>query len=494
MSRSAELNLTLHPKQGLALNSQATEILYGGAAGGGKSHLMRIAAVIWCSMIAGLQVYIFRRVKDDLVKNHVEGPKGFRNMLAPWVLAELVDIVEDEIRFWNGSKIYLCHCKDEKDRFKYHGAEIHVLMVDELTTFTDVIYRYLRFRVRMVGIELPAQYRGLFPRILCASNPGNLGHAWVKRTWIDGHRPMEAWKTPDIEGGMLRQYVPAKLDDNPSMAQDDPLYRLRMRGLGNKELIRAMEEGDWNIVAGAFFDIWRTDRHVIPAFTPPINWPRFRAMDWGSAKPFSIGWYAVSDGDYRFPEGHLYAGELIPRGALVRYREWYGMKDGEPDVGIKWHASRVAKDLKKRNGKDAIKYTTADPSMFGEDGGPSKAETFRKEGVLLRRGDNKRDAGWDQVRYRLEGDYGEDEPPMLLITDNCTEIIRTLPVLQHDDLKPEDLDTDQEDHAADELRYGCMSRPRARPVPKNPNAGKPKHGTFDWLVQGTEKQRSRYRL
>src|SRR5260221_332279 len=193
---SAEVNLPLHPKQAEALNTLGTEVLYGGAAGGGKSHLMRCAAIVWCASIPGLQVYLFRRIKDDLHKNHIEGPKGFPVLLAAWIVAGLVKIVEDEIRFWNGSKIYLCHCKDEKDRFKYLGAEIHVLLVDELTTFSDVIYRFLRGRVRAVGINVPDALKGQFPRILASSNPGNIGHAWVKRAFIDGALPMQLRQMP----------------------------------------------------------------------------------------------------------------------------------------------------------------------------------------------------------------------------------------------------------------------------------------------------------
>ncbi len=155
MSVSPEINLNLHPKQAIALDTEATEVLYGGAAGGGKSHLMRVAAILWCASIPGLQVYLFRRIREDLIKNHMEGPKGFRSVLAPWVLNGFVRIVEDEIRFWNGSKIYLCHCKDEKDIYKYLGVEIHVLLIDELTHFNEAMYRFLRNRVRMVGVDVP---------------------------------------------------------------------------------------------------------------------------------------------------------------------------------------------------------------------------------------------------------------------------------------------------------------------------------------------------
>lgn len=131
------LGLQVHRKQAVALDTTATEVLYGGAAGGGKSHLLRVAAATWANTVPGLQVYLFRRQLPDLVKNHLEGPKGFRALLAPFVAARVVEIVEREIRFPNGAKIYLCHCRDEADRFGYQGAEIHVLLIDELTHFTD---------------------------------------------------------------------------------------------------------------------------------------------------------------------------------------------------------------------------------------------------------------------------------------------------------------------------------------------------------------------
>ena len=120
---AAHIDLALHAKQGIAFETPATEVLFGGAVGGGKSHLMRAAAISWCGMIPGLQVYLFRRLRDDPIKNHMEVPKGLRALLGPWVDAGFATIVEDQIRFWNGSKIFLCHCKEEKDRFKYLGSE-----------------------------------------------------------------------------------------------------------------------------------------------------------------------------------------------------------------------------------------------------------------------------------------------------------------------------------------------------------------------------------
>lgn len=479
MSGLESLDLNLHPKQGQAFYSVATEILYGGAAGGGKSHLMRVAAVIWCSAIPGLQVYLFRRIREDLIKNHMEGPSGFRNLLAGWAACGFVTIVEDEIRFWNGSKIYLCHCKDEKDRFKYQGAEIHVLLIDELTHFTEVIYRFLRNRVRMVGIKLPAEYTGKFPRIVCGANPGGVGHQFVRSTFIEGATEMEIYTAPPSEGGMQRQFIPARLEDNPSMNDNDPGYELRLQGLGSEALVRAMRYGDWDIVEGAFFDNFRKDRHVIRPIQLPDHWLRFRSGDWGSAKPFAFGWYAVASEDFIAAPG-----VVIPRGALVKYREWYGVKADQqgkfiPDVGLKMNAGDVGSGVRERDRGDQIAFGVLDPAAFAQDGGPSIAERMQagntgSNGSTFRRADNRRVGGrgamggWDQLRARLDGDT--DGRPMLFFFETCVHTVRTLPALQHDPDKPEDLDTTAEDHAADETRYACMSRPWTRPtvVPTKP--------------------------
>jgi len=477
MSQQAEIDVELHEKQTIAYESQATEILYGGAAGGGKSFLMRIAAIIWCSRIPGLQVYLFRRITKDLVKNHIEGPKGFRALLAPWVKCGFVQIVDKEIRFWNDSKIYLCHCEHEKNMYDFDGAEIHVLLIDELTHFTEKIYRFLRGRVRAVGLpELPDDLKGCFPRIICGTNPGNIGHLWVKKTFIDNCDPLEIRKMDDDEGGMYRQFIPALLEDNPSMLKDDPTYRAKLKGLGSKALVRAKLKGDWDVVEGAYFDCWDKERHTVRPFRIPENWMRFRAFDWGSAKPFSVGWYAVCPG-YQVHEG-----PYIQKDCLVKYREWYGCKQGKTDVGLKMTVEQVAQGIIDRESeKEDIQYSVADPAIFAQDGGPSMSERFANKGVYFMKADNKRVGasghigGWDQVRARF---VGIDGKPMIVFFTTCKDSIRTIPALIHDENRPEDLNSDMEDHAADETRYACMSRPWT-PIDVEEEEDKPKDGYQD---------------
>lgn len=510
------LRVHFQPRQWLAFTTWATELLFGGAAFGGKSHFLRLAAIMWCSEIPGLQVYLFRRVEDELIKNHMEGPQGFRQILAPWV-GRWVDIVEKEIRFWNGSRIYLCHCKDEKHRFRYHGDEIHVLLIDELTTFTELIFRYLRFRVRMVGINLPAKYRkgeigpdgktrnptNLFPRVVCSSNPGNIGHHWVKRTFglesaAGISRPT---LMPDIEGGLHRQYIHSRYRDNPIGMEDDPHYLARMRGLGDPALVKAMEEGDWNLIAGGFFPEFSLARHVLKAVTLPANFNRrFRAVDWGSARPSSTGFYAIMNEDWK-AEGTLGNPILVPRGSILRYREWYTKKEGQDNVGQRLTAETWAAGVLQRSGTEEFRYNVVDTSMFDEDGGPSLAERAMKVELngkklgVLRPADKRREPGWDQCRARLNPSDSDD--PFFFCMDNQPDFIRVIQSVQHDEKYVEDLDTDQEDHPVDEWRYACMSRPRPidNTKPKKPKGPLP--WTFDWILQQTGQpspSRSTYRM
>jgi len=479
------MRLELHAKQSFAFQSDATEILYGGAAGGGKSHLMRCCAIAWAVDIPGIQIYLFRRTYPDLWKNHMEGPSSFPALLAEWVASGFVklNLSDGQVIFNNGSKIHLCHCQNEKDVFKYQGAEIHALLIDELTHFSETIYRFLRGRCRLGAFSksIPNKWIGQFPRIMAGANPGGIGHHFVKATFIDGVVPLTKRLMDKKDGGMLRQYIPARLDDNPTM---DEGYADKLSGLGNESLVRAMLDGDWEIVAGAYFTEFSRDRHVVKPFSIPLHWTRYRAFDWGSAKPFACYWIAVSDGS--IPK--------YPHGALIVYREYYGMKEGEPNTGLKMPADKVALEIKKKDQRETTEgmgWGVADPAIFSEDGGPSIAESMRKEGVKWRKADNKRKAGWEQVRIRLNGD--DDGLPLLFVFETCVHLIRTLPALQHDDHDPEDVDSDQEDHGPDALRYGCMARPIVREESKASKG--PKVGTFAHLLEITDerKEPSKYR-
>jgi hypothetical protein len=458
----------LHPKQREAFESEATELLYGGAAGGGKSHLMRLAAIQWCRWVPGLQVYLFRREFPDLFKNHMEGPSAFPVLLARDLDAGRARIVwhKNQIRFANGSVIHLCHAQHEKDVLGYQGSEIHVLLIDELTQWTAGMYRYLRGRVRLGGLAVPSWRHGLFPRILCSANPGGVGHNWVKADFVDFAPEGEIRQAPRKDGGMRRQFIRSLLEDNPTMLANDPDYADRLEGLGDPALVRAMRSGDWDIVSGGMLDdVWDRAVHVVAPFRIPLTWTIDRTFDWGSSKPFSVGWWAESDGSPAIlADGTR---RHFARGSLFRIAEWYGMKSGEPNVGLKLLAVDIADGIRTREAQWLQAYGwrvrpgAADSSIFDVENGMSIAADMARRGVRWLPADKSpgsRRAGWEKLRERLTAARRAPlEEPGLYVFDSCLDWIRTVPVLPRDPKKPDDVETRAEDHAADETRYRLLA-------------------------------------
>jgi len=450
----------LHKKQSLAFTSKATEILYGGAAGGGKSHLMRIKAIALCMQIPNLQVYLFRRKSEDLKKNHMEGDTGFPALLSDMIESKHVKVRDKSphIKFWNHSGIHLCHCQHEKDKINYQGAEIHVLLIDELTHFTDSIYRYLRGRCRLPkSMEIPDNIK--LPLIICGSNPGGVGHNWVKASWVDKVPEMEILQMEKEDGGMLRQYIPARLEDNPSL--DEESYKMSLSGLGDEWLVRAMLDGDWNIVAGGMFDdVWRA-RNIVKPFEIPDNWKIYRTFDWGSSKPFSVGWHAEANGEIDDNVTDALGFEPI-KGDIFRIGEWYGW-NGNPDKGIKLKSGDIAKGIIERESKTGwnVQAGAADSAIWTKQDETSIYEKMCDAvGVELFtpcvKGPGSRVNGWQTCREFLSN-AEEKESPAFYCFDTCRQFIRTVPVLPRDDKNIEDVDTHAEDHIADEWRYMLTS-------------------------------------
>lgn len=479
-----QLDINLHHKQGQALLSQANEILYGGAAGGGKSHLMRVLAILTCVMVPGAQVYIFRKHFGDLYKNHMEGPGSFPELLWPLIKAKWIKInfSKNEIVFWNRSKIHLCHLQYEKDLTKYQGSEIHVLLMDELTHFSEKEYRFLRNRVRLGGLIIPedamingVSLRGKLPMILCGSNPGGIGHNWVKRTFVDYAEPMKVVRTRKKDGGMLRTYIPAKLDDNPTLVQNDPDYIYRLEGLGDPALVKAMKDGDWNIVSGgALDDVWK-DFLILPRFKIPKTWRVDRSFDWGSSHPFSVGWWAESNGEEVEITRHEYEGTKLveykerwsfPPGTLIRIHEWYGTKEIGTNEGLKLSASEIAQGIKEREKflKDSgwiqgpVRPGPADGQIYQvvQKDVDTIADKMAKSGIRWVRADKSpgsRINGLELIRERMKATEG----PGIYFMSHCRAAIATLPVLPRDEKNSEDVDTDAEDHLYDDVRYRVLS-------------------------------------
>jgi hypothetical protein len=416
------------------------EVFFGGARGGGKTDGVLgdflEHADAYGSDAIGLMV---RRTRTELVET-IERSRVIYQPLG-WVFHEQ----DKQWRAPNGARLRFAYLERDADAMAYQGHNYTRLYVEEIGNFpSDKPILKLMATLR-TGAGVPVGFRA-------TGNPGGPGHQWVRSRYVDP-APMGMRVIRDPLTGLERVFIPSKVQDNKFLGED---YVARLRASGSKELVKAWLEGDWSVIEGAFFDCWDSSKHVIRPFEVPADWLRFRSIDWGSAAPFSVGWWAVAGDDYQLP-----GGPTLPRGSLVRYREWYGAS--APNTGLKLPADDVARGiLERERPKEIIKYSVMDPAAFAVDGGPSIAERMAMLKVHCHRADNKRVSqkgalgGWDQMRQRL---IGTDGVPMLYVFSTCTDFIRTVPALQHDEDRPEDVDTDGEDHVGDEARYACMSRP-----------------------------------
>lgn len=470
---TATLDLELWPRQAQAFETEATELLFGGATEGGKSHFVRVALIAWCLGIPGLQCVLIRKKYADILQNHVEGPTGFRTLLAPLVAAGEVKITKDYIKFPRDSQIVFQHCQDERQFDSAQGVEKHVLVIDEATQISERLIRFFRTWVRMpeeMQERLPAQWRGKFPRIIYTANPIGQSVPFFRRQFVEMCRDEAIVQV----AGFKRQYLLSRYTDNYSVNED--AHKGRLEGIGDERLAKALDEGDWNAITGEFFPEWDEDRHVIKFdFHVPAHWTRFRTLDLGYAEPFAVYWFAISDGEpFSDVNGKR---RWLPRGARVVYREWYGCQPDDPAKGIRTRNEDIAAGILSRSEHDFHRVPTLTDSLaFQDRGGKGIDEVFRDEGVPLTLGDTSRPQGWSQMRSMLIGidDPGElgERIPLLYIHHSCKyarDYIPALPRHPSETKKEDAAEHGEATHACDAIRLGCMAHTivRERNTPTN---------------------------
>ena len=405
-----KMNLSVTKKQKQFIDAGLSEVLFGGAAGGGKSYGQVVDALLFALKYPGSKQLILRRTFAELDKSLI------RASLALYP-REIYSFNQSNHtgRFKNGSIIDFGYCAAEGDVYQYQSAEYDVIRFDELTHFTESQYIYLISRVRGAN-NFPKQVKS-------STNPGGIGHSWVKARFVDPSPPGESFIGED---GMDRIFIPSLLSDNRFLTEGDPRYRERLLALPEREK-KALLYGDWNIFEGQYFTEFDKNRHTVPPFEIPKGWRRYRTIDYGLDRLACL-WIATS------PDGMSYV-----------YREFC-----ESNLTI----SQAAAGIRERTPEgEEIYATLAPPDLWhrSQETGKSKATLFSEFGINFTKTSNDRECGWLAIKELLiagEGGRG------IRFFQSCTEIIKCLPALTVDKIRPTDCSTEPHEitHAPDALR------------------------------------------
>lgn len=430
-------------KQDLFLKDTHTHVGYGGARGGGKSWSVRAKAKIMAMAHPGIKMLIVRRTYPELQENHIT-PLCKEVVYNPKCRIAKYNKTEKKMTFNTGSIIKFAYCRRDEDLGQFQGQEYDIIFFDEATQLTEK---------QMKEINACRRGTGDFPRrTYYTCNPGGQGHGYIKRIFID--RKYKEGENPDDYS-----FVQSLVYDNKVLMEKDPDYIRQLEALPPKKK-EAWLHGRWDVFEGQFFEEFTDDpkhysdrkyTHVIDPFDIPISWKIYRSYDFGYNKPFSIGWWAYSTD-----------------GVLYRILEWYGCKKDSPNEGLRIDADqqfkRIAEIENEHPWLKGRRITgVADPAIWNKEAGHSVAEIAEKHGIFFDKGKNDRINGWMQVHYRMT--FDENGKALFYVFSNCKGFIRTIPELMYDENKVEDLDTDGEDHIADETRYMCMQHiiaPRIR--------------------------------
>lgn len=430
------ISLHLHkpyPKQKQFYESYQKRVAYGGARGGGKSVALREKLIQMALHYHGIQILLLRRTYPELRENHVV---PMRKLLQPLIQAKLVKYTDaqKDFVFFTGSRIKLGYCKAESDVLQYQGQAYDVIGLDEATHFTEFQYSALTESNRLSGM-----CREPFnPRMYLTCNPGGVGHAWVKRLFID-RRYINDEDPADYA------FIQAKVYDNDWLMQNDPEYVRALQNIPDPQRRKAFLEGDWDVFEGQYFTEFNRDIHVVKPFVFPPYWKRYISMDYG------LDMLAA----------HEYVCDVTGRAWVIN--EIY--KEG-------LIVSAAAEEIKRCFAVDQAEAFFAPPDLWNRhsDTGKSTAELFAERGVVLSQVSNDRIQGWYTIHEMLNpviNESGEKEP-MLKIFENCVNLIRTLPMLQHSDKNPNDCATEPHEitHAPDSLRAFACGRPFSARTPE----------------------------
>ena len=448
------------------------DILFGGARGGGKSKgsLGHFDAHQneYGSLVKGI---LFRRTYPELEDIIADAIEMFCNDDDPnkarWFETKKT------LLFPNKATLKFRFLEKDKDADKYQGHSYTWICIEEAGNFPSPIpIDKLRACLRSAKAANVAKW------FLLTANPGGAGHNWLKSQYIDPAPPEVPHlveRSVTVNGkpknvSWYRVFIPSKITDNKILMENDPDYinKIVASAGGQDWLLKAWLDGDWNIVAGGMFDdIWNAEKHIIPPFVVPHHWKVYRSFDWGSSRPFSVGWWSVSDG------GHVECSDgkyrIFSRGTLIRVGEYYGW-NGNPNVGLRLGETDFVKNLLDREEVLKHKYKItkvfdgpADSQIFSDSEDNSIADKHERMGICWERaqkGPGSRVRAWQEIRGLLSNSLKFPmEDRGMFVTSDCTNFIRLLPSTARDKNNLDDIDSDGEDHICDETGYMARWNP-----------------------------------
>lgn len=441
VSNGNAVELHLQPKQSeafLALeHGEAESVLYGGAKGGGKSRFVRDWQIYRRSKYPGTWGLIVRRTFDELKKNHIE--KMFTERPG---LRELYKAEDHSIRWPNGSITFFKYLERTDDVYRQQGIEYADVTVDECTQHEEKVFQVLKTSVRLSPQvkELSPDLRG---RCLLTGNPGGIGHAWVKRLFIDRQfRPEEGERPQDYA------FVQAKIWDNRLLLEADPEYLQRLENLP-EDLRRAYLDGDWNVFAGQYLKGLRPSKHLVEDFRIPLHWARFRSLDWGFAHPTVVCWFAVAPNGQCYIYKHYKKNQVV---STVMARNVVEMSKDE----------KILQTVAGHDLWQSVKHDEQRPTE-------TVADLVAREKLYCAKAVIDRVPGWQLLREYLDWEDGKRDKPRLQIMRSCTPIYDGLARLIYAETGDvEDVKKMDGDDEGDCVRYGVQYLHSIKP-PETPD-------------------------